>query len=96
VTGDTLKARRGEFDSKTKPAFWKHEAATSPGNYSAENLELMRQGKAPMGSDGRSLELHHITPLSEGGANDFSNLRIMTRTEHRLGPNYKLNHPRLP
>lgn len=34
------------------------------------------------------MELHHIRPLSQGGANDLSNLRAMTR-----GDNYRLNHP---
>jgi hypothetical protein len=42
------------------------------------------------------MELHHRTPLAEGGTNAFENLSPLTRTDHRLGPNYKLNHPNLP
>jgi len=95
VTGDDLEAARREFEN-VKPKFWKHEAETNPGAYSAENLARMRQGKAPIGNDGHPMELHHIKPLAEGGTNTFDNLRSMTRTEHRLGDNYKLNHPNLP
>lgn len=95
VTGDALKALRQEFES-VKPKFWKHEAATRAEAYSAEDLVRMRQGKAPLGGDGHPMELHHQIPLAEGGTNAFSNLRPITRTEHRLGPNYKKNHPNLP
>jgi hypothetical protein len=94
VTGADLEKKRAEFENKVRPQFWKNEAATNPGGYSPENLELMREGKAPYGPDGRRLEVHHMKPLSEGGTNDVGNLKIMTRTEHRLGPNFKANHPR--
>jgi hypothetical protein len=95
VTGDALKAARAEFNS-VKPAYWRNEAATNPGAWSTENLARMKGGKAPIGSDGFPMELHHSTPLAEGGTNAFSNLKPLTRSEHRLGPNYKLNHPNLP
>ncbi len=95
VTGDALKALRQEFES-VKPKFWKHEAETHAQHYSAEDLARMRQGRAPLGGDGHPMELHHQIPLAEGGTNAFSNLRPITRTEHRLGPNYKKNHPNLP
>jgi hypothetical protein len=94
VTGEALKTQRAEFN-KVKPEFWKREAATSPEKYSAENLKLMRDGFAPTGPDGFPMEIHHITPLTQGGANHFSNLQVMTRTEHRLGANFKANHPNL-
>ena len=42
------------------------------------------------------MELHHKVALAEGGTNAFENLVPLTRTEHRLGLNYKLNHPNLP
>ena len=61
--------------------------------YTAENLGRMRRGRAPIGSDGHSIELHHRVPLSEGGTNDLDNLVPMTRTEHRMGSNYRANHP---
>ncbi|WP_236643999.1 RHS repeat-associated core domain-containing protein [Sorangium cellulosum] len=95
VTGDALKTARAEF-SAAKPKFWQREAAQNTGNYSAENLARMRSGKAPIGSDGYPMELHHRTPLAEGGTNAFDNLTPLTRTEHRLGPNYHKNHPGLP
>ena len=92
VTGAKLEARRAEFN-RMRPQLWKEEAKMNPGDYSAENLELMRKGDAPVGSDGKPMEIHHITPLSEGGANEPGNFRIMTRTEHRLGKNFRANHP---
>jgi hypothetical protein len=42
------------------------------------------------------MELHHETPLARGGSNSFDNMNPMTRTEHRLGENYSINHPGLP
>ena len=95
VSGDELKARRAEF-SKVKPQFWKQEASVNPRAYSPENLARMRQGRAPIGSDGHPMELHHVRPLAEGGTNSFDNLRPMLRTNHRLGDNYKKHHPGLP
>lgn len=42
--------------------------------------------------DDDPLELHHKRPLAEGGSNARQNLVQMTRTEHRLGENYRRNH----
>jgi hypothetical protein len=95
VTGVALKTARAEFNA-VKPKFWQREAAQNAGSYSAESLTRMKSGKAPIGSDGHPMELHHMTPLAEGGTNAFDNLSPLTRTEHRLGPNYKTNHPGLP
>ena len=75
-------------------SLWKKEASTNPSKYTPEQLERMRAGKAPLGKDGYSMEWHHQNPIERGGANDWSNLRAMTRTEHRFGSNYLLNHPR--
>lgn len=94
-TGDALKAARSEFENKAKPARWMHEAATNAERYSPEQYTAMINGDAPMGTDGYPMELHHKTPLAQCGSNDFDNLQAMTRTDHRLGPNYKLNHPTL-
>ena len=47
----------------------------------------MTQGKAPIGKDGKPVELHH-----EGQANKGP-LKEMTRTDHRTGDNFKKNHP---
>jgi hypothetical protein len=95
VSGQELAKLRREFEA-IKSRFWKHEATVNPGAYSPENLAKMKNGRAPIGPDGHPLELHHKVPLAEGGTNAFDNLKILTRTEHRLGPNYKQNHPNLP
>ena len=95
VTGDALKAARQEFNA-IKPKFWKREAAANMHAYSSEQIADMAKGNAPIGADGYRMELHHKTPLAEGGTNSFDNFNPMTRTDHRLGPNYKSNHPNLP
>jgi hypothetical protein len=46
----------------------------------------MKQGKAPVGNDGKPVELHHEGQASEG------NLKEMTQTEHRGGENFQKNH----
>jgi hypothetical protein len=84
---------RKEFDRSVRPKFWKNEAASNSRLYTPENLERMRKGRPPIGKDGYPMELHHKNPLAKGGTNDISNIEPMTRTEHRLGPNYKRNHP---
>ncbi len=87
---------RREFDNKIRSQYWKREAITNAGNYSADELAGMRRhGVPPTGIDGHPMEVHHLRPISQGGSNHPSNLQGMTRTEHRLGPNYKINHPRL-
>jgi len=43
-------------------------------------------GKAPKGDDGHPMELHHDSQNPNG------ELKEMTRTEHRLGDNFKKNH----
>jgi hypothetical protein len=49
----------------------------------------MLQGLAPIGTDGYPVELHH-----PGGINvPIEFMDILTRTNHRLGGNYRLNHP---
>ncbi|MDX9802262.1 MAG: HNH endonuclease [Spirochaetia bacterium] len=53
----------------------------------------MQIGKAPVGLDSKPLELHHIKPLSLNGTNHYSNLKIMTQSDHRLGKNMYRNHP---
>jgi RHS repeat-associated protein len=89
--GPSLSQLRSEFNG-VRSRYWKNEAASNPGQYSAADLARMEQGKAPIGNDGYPMELHHDPPLSQGGNNDPENLVPMTRTEHRLGGNYGLNH----
>lgn len=93
VTGDDLKAARKDF-STVKSDFWKNEASTNGSKYSPDNISRMEKGKPPIGDDGMPVELHHRTPLSKGGTNSIENLEIMTRQAHRLGENYRTNHPK--
>lgn len=76
-----------------RPGLWKAEAEQKSDLYSPEDLERMQAGKAPIGDDGFPMEIHHRIPLSKGGANDPDNFIFLTRTAHRLGENYRLNHP---
>lgn len=69
-----------------RAGFWKAEGQANPSKYTAENLERMNGGRAPVGVDGKSMELHHVDGTPRGG------LMPMTRTEHRLGENYLKNH----
>jgi RHS repeat-associated protein len=87
---------RAEFNSVVRPQFWKSEATGNAEAYSSADLARMANGKPPIGSDGFPMELHHDVPLKDGGTNDASNLKPMTRTDHRLGANYKVNHPDQP
>ena len=82
----TSKIDRKKF-AQEKAKFWASEAERSPYKYSKPNLERMRQGKAPIGRDGFSMELHHKDGTPNGP------LAPMTRTDHRIGDNYSKNHP---
>ena len=79
-----------------KSQLWKDEAQKNPERYTSKQLEEMRRGDAPVGSDGHPMEIHHKRPLSEGGANTWDNFEFGTRSDHRIGPNFKKNHPNLP
>jgi len=46
-----------------------------------------KPGKAPTGDDGHPVEIHHEGGKAKGP------FREMTRSDHRLGDNYKKNHP---
>jgi len=52
-----------------------------------ENQERMKQGKAPIGNDGKPVELHHEGQQANG------QLTEKTQTEHRGGEDFKKNHP---
>ena len=95
MTGDALDAARKAFNAM-KPKAWMEEATKNASKYTPDQLERMRNGLAPIGSDNFPMEIHHITPLAEGGQNTMDNFEFLTRTDHRLGDNYKANHPNLP
>ena len=86
-------ALRKDFENKVRPNYWKDKARTNPIGYSSSDLARMRVGRPPIGADGRSMELHHIQSLENGGTNARANLREMTFTDHRKGPNFRMNHP---
>ncbi len=46
-----------------------------------------KRGNAPIGKDGHPVELHHRNQKPDGPLDE------MTRTDHRLGDNFKKNHP---
>lgn len=83
---DPSKIDRAVF-SKLRKAFWKKEAAENAEKYTAEDLAKMKKGGAPIGSDGKPMELHHVDGTPEG------ELTPMTQEAHRGGDNYKANHP---
>jgi hypothetical protein len=95
VTGEALAKARKEFE-RMKPELWKQEAEKNPDKYTPEQLDSIRQGKTPKDSDGKPLEIHHKKPLSEGGTNTYDNFQFGTREDHRIGTNFKKNHPNLP
>ncbi|MBV8753356.1 MAG: hypothetical protein JO328_10920 [Hyphomicrobiales bacterium] len=43
--------------------------------------------KPPIGDDGEKAELHHVGQVQDG------RIKAMTQTEHRVGDNFKKNHP---
>jgi hypothetical protein len=46
-----------------------------------------KRGRAPIGDDGYPVELHHHDQVQGGMVSE------MTRSDHRLGENYRRNHP---
>jgi hypothetical protein len=64
-----------------------NKARTNPSQYTPQDLARMREGKPPIGTDGHPKELHH-TDRTMGGS-----LQERTRTDHRLGENFRKNHP---
>ncbi len=67
--------------STVRSRYWKNQAAKG-GNWSKPNLERMRKGKAAIGRDGRSMELHHIKGRKGPNPHRSQNLRRMERSDH--------------
>jgi hypothetical protein len=84
--GRASKIDRTAFRTE-RQAYWKAEAQANPTKYNAEDLTRLQAGRPPIGPDGYPMELHHVDQTQRGG------LSPKSRTDHRLGPNYKLNHP---
>jgi RHS repeat-associated protein len=62
-----------------------NSSSGQPYENTPENKERMQQGKAPVGKDGKPVELHH--PGQENGPT-----KEMTQSDHRGGDNFKKNH----
>ena len=60
--------------------YWKNEAYYNPNLYLKSDLTRMSKGRAPIGYDGFSMELHH--PNGRKGQNYFI-FEPLTRTAHR-------------
>ena len=82
-------AKQGMGETNTGSEAVGSDKAGKPYANTEENRAKTAAGKPPIGTDGHPVELHHPDqdpnkPVQE-----------MTRTEHRLGENYKKNHPHL-
>ena len=66
--------------STVRQRFWKNEAFYNSSAYSAPNVSRMRKGRAPIGSDGYSMELHH--PYGRKGKNYYIFYPV-TYTQHK-------------
>ena len=71
--------------AKERSEYWKRvgETANPNVNYGAfksndKNIERMKQGKAPIGWDGKSVQLHHL----QGITNDFYDYSPLSKTLH--------------
>jgi len=67
--------------STVRQRYWKNEAHYNPGKYGPDNLDRMKKGLAPIGTDNFSMELHH--PNGRNG-DFFYQFIPVTRTEHMI------------
>ena len=76
---------RREFDSKHRGEYLKQLASTPGADraFSADQLAAMRNGNAPLGSDGKLMVVHHKVPLFRGGENATANFDLLTASEHQ-------------
>jgi len=89
--GDNIDAltRAGKVPSWTtvRQRYWKNEALFNATQYSAENLKLMKVGRAPLVElNGKlyPMELHHIKARRYGGLDSLANLLPVTPWEHSI------------
>lgn len=68
--------------SSERKAYWKERSesidAELYNQFDKNNVQYMKKGKAPIGPDGRKIELHHVY----GKANDMYSYVEITRTNH--------------
>jgi hypothetical protein len=60
------------------------------GRQTCHIYDLIGHMTSDIGPDGYPMELHHVDQTPNGG------IQPLSRTDHRLGPNYKKNHPPTP
>jgi len=68
--------------SAARQRFWKNEAFLNPEQYSAENLDRMSNGLAPLDETGRSYQIHHIYGRGIPDPHNPFNLQVVTWWEH--------------
>jgi len=69
--------------STVKSRYWKNESTNYPDLYSNENLNLMKNGRAPLHEDFNvPKELHHIDGRNILNANNINNLKPVWPWEH--------------
>ena len=86
----SLEGRKFNDFGKFRKALWKSVARSGHlGEFSLENQERMQLGRAPLAPESQQrgdrvfYEIHHITPLHQGGATyDPCNLMIVTPRYH--------------
>lgn len=65
----------------------KNQKKPDGSDYTKQDIERMKQGKAPLDNSGKPIELHHENQNPKGP------LKEMTQEQHRGPGNYKDNHP---
>ncbi len=99
ASAEHIQETRSNFEKSggVREQYWKNQYETNKEVYSPGNQALIKQGKAPFGTDGKPMVLHHKTPIEYGGTNDFSNLQPMRYSDHSLVPNFgPLHTPPFP
>ena len=94
---DNLTAEGNEPSWDTvRQRYWKNEVYNYADDYSNENLQLMKTGKAPIHEDfGVSKELHHINGRNIPNPNAANNLQKVWPWQHaEIDPHRYYNGPR--
>ncbi|MBX3110314.1 MAG: hypothetical protein KF743_14125, partial [Fimbriimonadaceae bacterium] len=87
--------RRKTFKAN-RMKYWRTEIADNPQKYSPAQKAAVKQNRAPTGSDGKPMEIHHRKLLKDGGTNDQDNFEFLTFFEHRSKRNLNRRHKRRP
>ena len=88
-TGDIPEGARDKSWTTQRRQYWNDQLEQDPGRFSPRNQRRVGKGQSPIGPDGHPTELHHPDK-----ANKPFSVQEMSRTDHRLGDNYGINHGR--